>query len=95
VGGVRLVDPAADLAVALAMATSYDNRPAPPDVLFLGEIGLGGEIRPSGGVERRIAEAARLGFRRVYGSARSPAQVPGISVVGLEHFEQLVRALAA
>jgi DNA repair protein RadA/Sms len=93
--GVRLTEPGADLAVAAALLSSLYNRPAPADVIFLGEIGLGGEVRPSGGVERRIAEAARLGFRRVFGSSRSAAQVPGVSLVALDHVEQLVRALAA
>jgi DNA repair protein RadA/Sms len=93
--GVRLTEPSADLAVAAALLSSLYNRPAPADVIFLGEIGLGGEIRPSGAAERRLAEAARLGFRRVFGSARGMAQVPGVALVGLEHVEQLVRALAA
>jgi DNA repair protein RadA/Sms len=94
--GVRLTEPGADLAVAAALLSSLYNRPAPADVVFLGEIGLGGEIRPSGAIERRIAEAARLGFRRVFGSSRgTPPQVPGVSLVGLDHVEQLVRALAA
>jgi DNA repair protein RadA/Sms len=93
--GVRLSEPGADLAVAAALISSLYNRPAPRDVLFLGEIGLGGEIRPSGAIERRIAEAARLGFRRVFGSSRSGAQVAGVEMVGLDHVEQLVRALAA
>jgi DNA repair protein RadA/Sms len=93
--GVRLTEPGADLAVAAALLSSLYNRPAPADGIFLGEIGLGGEIRPSGAIERRIAEAARLGFRRVFGSSRSTSQVPGVSVVGLDHVEQLVRALAA
>ncbi len=94
-GGVRLSEPGADLAVAAALLSSLYNRPAPADVIFLGEIGLGGEIRPTAGVERRVQEAARLGFRRVYGSARSTLQVPGVSLVPLDHVEQLVRALAA
>jgi DNA repair protein RadA/Sms len=93
--GVRLTEPGADLAVAAALLSSLYNRPAPADVIFLGEIGLGGEIRPSGALERRIAEAGRLGFRRVFGSSRSSAQVPGVALVGLDHIEQLVRALAA
>jgi DNA repair protein RadA/Sms len=93
--GVRLNEPGADLAVAAALLSSLYNRPAPADVIFLGEIGLGGEIRPSGAVERRIAEAVRLGFHRVFGSSRSPVQVPGASLVGLDHVDQLVRALAA
>ena len=93
--GVRLTEPGADLAVAAALLSSLTNRPAPADVIFLGEIGLGGEIRPGGAIERRIAEAARLGFRRVFGSSRGPSQVAGVSIVGLDHVEQLVRALAA
>ena len=94
-GGVRVNEPGADLAVAAALLSSLFNRPAPPGVIFLGEIGLGGEIRPSGAVERRIAEAVRLGFARVFGSSRSRIQVPGASLVGLDHVDQLVQALAA
>ncbi|HET7601231.1 MAG TPA: DNA repair protein RadA [Gemmatimonadales bacterium] len=93
--GVRLSEPGADLAVAAALLSSLFNRPAPADVIFLGEVGLGGEIRPTGAVERRVAEAARLGFRRVFGSARSQLQVPGVSLVALDHVDELVRALAA
>jgi DNA repair protein RadA/Sms len=93
--GVRLNEPGADLAIAAALLSSLYNRPAPADVIFLGEIGLGGEIRPSGAVERRIAEAVRLGFHRVFGSSRSTVQVAGASLVGLDHVDQLVRALAA
>jgi DNA repair protein RadA/Sms len=93
--GVRLSEPGADLAVAAALLSSLYNRPAPADVIFLGEVGLGGEIRPTGAAERRVAEAARLGFRRVFGSARSRVEVPGVSLVALDHIDQLVRALAA
>ena len=93
--GVRLSEPGADLAVAAALLSSLYNRPTPADVIFLGEVGLGGEIRPTGGVDRRAVEAARLGFRRVFGSTRAAVQVPGISLVGLDHVDQLVRALAA
>ena len=93
--GVRLAEPGADLAVAAALVSSLYNRPAPADVIFVGEVGLGGEIRPSAAVERRVAEAARLGFRRVFGSARNTIKVPGMQLVPLEHIGQLVRALAA
>lgn len=93
--GVRLTEPGGDLAIAAALLSSLHNRPAPADALFLGEIGLGGEIRPSGAVERRITEALRLGFHRVFGSSRSTVQVPGVSLVGLDHVDQLVGALAA
>jgi DNA repair protein RadA/Sms len=93
--GVRLNEPGADLAVAAALLSSLYNRPAPADVIFLGEIGLGGEIRPSGAVERRIAEAVRLGFHRVFGTSRSTVHVPCSSLEWLDHVDQLVRALAA
>jgi DNA repair protein RadA/Sms len=93
--GVRLSEPGADLAVAAALLSSLYNRPTPADVIFLGEVGLGGEIRPTGGVDRRAVEAARLGFRRVFGSTRAAVQVPGMSLVGFDHVDQLVRALAA
>ena len=93
--GVRLSEPSADLAIAAALLSSVLNRPSPPDGLFLGEIGLGGEVRPIGGLERRLAEAARLGFRRVFTSGRTAVPIPGLSIVGLDHVEQLVRALAA
>jgi DNA repair protein RadA/Sms len=93
--GVRLNEPGADLVVASALVPPLYNPPTPADVVFLGEVGLGGEIRPSGAVERRIAEAVRLGFPRVFGSSRSTVQVPGASLVGLDHVDQLVQALAA
>ncbi len=70
-GGLRITEPAADLGVALAIASSLWNSPVGWDVVALGEVGLGGEIRRVPQVERRIGEAARLGLKRclVPGSA--------------------------
>jgi DNA repair protein RadA/Sms len=93
--GVRLSEPGSDLAVAAALLSSLANRAIPADALFLGEIGLGGEIRPSGGMERRCAEAGKLGFRRCFGSSRTKVTPAGITLVGLDHIDDLVRALAA
>jgi DNA repair protein RadA/Sms len=93
--GVRLNEPTSDLAVAAALVSSVLNRPSPPDALFLGELGLGGEIRPSGGIERRLAEAGRLGFRRVFVSGRTAGQAPGLTLVPLDRVDQLVAVLAA
>jgi DNA repair protein RadA/Sms len=62
VGGVRLTEPAADLAVALAVASAAADVPLPPRMVAVGEVGLAGELRPVGGVGRRLAEASRLGF---------------------------------
>ncbi|MEX2155890.1 MAG: DNA repair protein RadA [Gemmatimonadales bacterium] len=94
-GGVRLVEPSTDLAVLAALVSTVHDRPVPADALFLGEVGLGGEIRPVAGVERRLAEAARQGFRRVFLSARSRGAVSGIEVIGLEGIGELARRLAA
>jgi DNA repair protein RadA/Sms len=93
--GVRLTEPGADLAVAAALLSSMHDRPTPANALFLGELGLGGEIRPIGGLERRLAEAARLGFADAYGSSRAQPVVTGIRHRGLAHVDQLVRTLAA
>lgn len=63
-GGLRVTEPAADLAVALAIASSFYDRPLDPGTIFIGEVGLNGEIRRVPQVNRRIIEAARHGFRR-------------------------------
>ncbi|BDA50962.1 DNA repair protein RadA [Coccomyxa sp. Obi] len=65
VGGLTLTEPATDLAVALAVASSYFERPIGRDVAVIGEIGLGGELRPANHIERRVVEAAKLGFSTV------------------------------
>ncbi len=86
VGGVRLTEPAADLAVALSIASSVRDQAIPPGTLAIGEIGLAGEIRPVSGVTRRLAEAARLGFRRAYvpagvlGSGPVPSEIAVVEV---------------
>ena len=62
VGGVRIVEPAADLALALAIASAAKDRPLPLGMIALGEVGLSGEIRRVGGMGRRLGEAARQGY---------------------------------
>jgi DNA repair protein RadA/Sms len=95
VGGIRLAETAGDVAVAVALASSVFDRPVPGDAVFIGELGLGGELRPVGQVERRLAEAARMGFRTAYLSPRArPANVPqGIRVVDAEDVRSLVDAI--
>ena len=66
VGGVRLHEPAGDLAVTAALASSVFDRPVPADAVFIGEVGLGGEIRPVSQAERRLAEAAKMGMTTAY-----------------------------
>lgn len=64
VGGLQVEEPAADLAVALALTSSLRDRPMPADMAFVGEIGLSGEVRSVGQLEARLGEASRLGFKR-------------------------------
>src|SRR5690606_28285468 len=71
VGGIRLQEPAGDLAVAAALASSVYDRALPRDSVFVGEVGLGGEIRPVSQTERRLAEAANLGLHRAFVSERA------------------------
>lgn len=93
VGGVRIVETAGDLAVAAALASSVFDRELPGDAVFLGEVGLGGELRAVGQPERRLAEAARMGFRSACLPARAvPARPPeGIRLVPLDDVAGLVR----
>ncbi len=81
VGGVRVVEPGADLAVALALVSSVTGTPLPPDLVACGEIGLCGELRQVSQTGRRLAEAARLGFRRAIVPASAPAPPAGFEVL--------------
>ena len=80
VGGVRVVEPGADLALALALISSVTGVPVPPDLVACGEVGLCGEIRQVGQTGRRLAEAARLGFKRAVVPASAPEPPAGITV---------------
>jgi len=81
VGGVRVVEPAADLALALAIAGSHARRALGPATCAVGEVGLGGEVRPVNRMEQRVREAARLGYTRVLcAPMRRRVAAPGIEV---------------
>lgn len=85
-GGVKLEEPAIDLAVAVALASSYKDKPTNPQECFIGEIGLTGEIRRVNRIEQRINEAAKLGFTKVYAPKNSLTgiKVPKeITVIGV------------
>jgi len=75
VGGVKLSEPAADLAVALALASAASDTPLPKNLVAIGEVGLAGEVRRVTGVQRRLAEAARLGFTHALVPA-DPGRIP-------------------
>jgi DNA repair protein RadA/Sms len=85
VGGMRVQEPSVDLAIVAAIASSVVDKPLPAQAIFLGEVGLGGEVRPVSQVERRLAEAAKLGMTRAYLSDRAiPRRVSGdITLIGV------------
>lgn len=97
-GGLKVADPACDMAVVCAVLSSNFDFAIPADVCFAGEVGLSGEIRPVSQPDRRIAEAARLGFKRIYissfsrleGSAKAP---DGIKVIQVGDIPALVKSL--
>jgi DNA repair protein RadA/Sms len=95
VGGVRIQEPAADLAVLLAIVSSLTNRPLPAKLVAFGEVGLAGEIRPAPRGQERLREAAKLGFTHaMIPKANAPKQaIKGIEVIALERVEQAVSAL--
>jgi DNA repair protein RadA/Sms len=92
VGGARVTEPGADLAVALATASGGEDVPLLDHLVALGEVGLAGEIRPVVGLDRRLAEARRLGFTRavVPVGAVDPATVPGMRLLEAAHVAHAV-----
>jgi len=90
-GGVRINEPAGDLAVALAVASALLGKPISANTVVVGEIGLGGEMRGIGRLEQRLTEAARLGYRR----AIVPRSAPGIDGIESVKVHNLASALSA
>jgi DNA repair protein RadA/Sms len=82
--GVRLTEPAADLAVCLALVSAARDRQVPANLATFGEVGLGGEVRPVPQLPRRLAEASRLGFRRALVPAAGQPASLARDAVGLE-----------
>lgn len=91
VGGLRISEPAADLGVALAVASSYRNLPVAPDLAIMGEIGLSGELRSVHQIERRLHEAHKLGFKRVLlprASVKRKNVPPGLGIIGARSLKE-------
>jgi DNA repair protein RadA/Sms len=76
VGGLRIDEPSADLAAALAIISSVRDKPLPSDLVALGEIGLSGELRGVGQLEQRLREAAKLGFAKALVPRTNAARLP-------------------
>jgi len=94
IGGVRLTEPSVDLALALALASAKSETSLPSDLVAIGEVGLAGEIRRVGGVQRRLAEAQRLGFRRAIVPPGSDFVVPGGALSDVREAGDIRRAIA-
>ncbi len=92
-GGLRINEPAADLAVAGALLSSLTDTPVPDGVVLFGEVGLGGEVRPVGQTAARLKEAQKLGFTRVFAPGRQDSEPEPEVVSGIEMVE--IRTLAA
>ncbi|OWY40006.1 DNA repair protein RadA [Xenophilus sp. AP218F] len=92
VGGVKINEPAADLAIILAMVSSLRNKPLPEKLVVFGEVGLAGEVRPVTRGQERLKEAAKLGFTRaIVPSANKPRQeIEGLKVLAVDRLEQAV-----
>ena len=93
VGGVRLVEPAADLALALATAGGFSDRALPADLVVIGEVGLAGEVRRVAGVAPRLQEAARLGFTEALVPTGCGARVDGMRVREVADLQSALRSL--
>ncbi|MHB1613049.1 MAG: DNA repair protein RadA [Actinomycetes bacterium] len=93
VGGVRVAEPAADLAVVLAVASAAVDRALPAGLVAVGEVGLAGEVRPTRGVGRRLAEAARLGLRHALVPIDAGPVPEGMTVFPVSDLHDALRVL--
>jgi len=95
-GGVRVVEPAVDLAIVAAIASSFLDKPVPERTLVMGEVGLTGEVRAIGQAENRIAEAHKMGFTRCvlpHGNLKRLVRVAGMDVAGVRTVVEAVEAV--
>jgi DNA repair protein RadA/Sms len=95
VGGVKITEPAADLAVLLAIQSSMRNRPLPRGLVVFGEVGLAGEIRPAPRGQERLREAAKLGFSlAMIPKANAPRQpIEGMAIIAVERIDDAFNKL--
>jgi DNA repair protein RadA/Sms len=93
VGGMRLTDPSSDLAVALAIASACTDLPMPANAVAIGEVGLAGDLRRVTGMDRRLAEAARLGFNCAVVPAGVTAVPAGLRALPADDIQAALRVL--
>ena len=92
-GGLKIAEPAADLGVALAIASSFRSVPMPGDVAAIGEVGLSGEIRRAPQTDRRVKEAVRLGFRKCLVPGNTDDRADGIEALHYQRVDTLAQAI--
>jgi DNA repair protein RadA/Sms len=95
VGGVKITEPGADLAVLLAIVSSLKNKPLPEKLVVFGEVGLAGEVRPVQRGQERLKEAAKLGFTQaIIPKANAPKQkIAGMEIIAVERVEEAVERM--
>ena len=91
VGGMKMSEPAADLALALAVASAAKGLALPSDLVAIGEVGLAGEIRKVSGVDRRLQEAFRLGFKRALVPSGSETKIAGMEIFEVSRLDQALK----
>ncbi len=91
-GGLRISEPAADLAAAAALVSSALDAPLPQDCVVFGEVSLSGEVRPVGRMEARLKEAAKLGFSRAL-AAQAASEASSLQVIGVSKLADAVRRI--
>jgi DNA repair protein RadA/Sms len=95
-GGLKVVEPAADLGIALAVASAFKDTPAPADTIVFGELGLGGEIRFVSFAERRLKEASRLGFKKaLVPPGAGKTKITGIDIIEVSSLKDAISRLKA
>jgi DNA repair protein RadA/Sms len=95
-GGLKVNEPAADIAVAAALVSSLTGKPLPADAVFFGEVSLSGGIRPVAHAPLRLREAAKLGFKSAYcGKVNSADRAGGIDIAEFAHLPDLVARIAS
>ena len=97
IGGLKVNEPACDLAMAVAIISNLKNKPVPPDMVILGEVGLTGNIRSIPRIEQRIAEAKKLGFKQFIIPAGNVKQLKGIqegiSIQGVTSIQEVMKSI--
>ncbi|MCH9624997.1 MAG: DNA repair protein RadA [Chlamydiales bacterium] len=92
-GGLKIVEPAIDLGIVLAVASSLTNRQVDPDTVIIGEVGLGGEVRSVGRIQERLKEALHMGFKKALVPKKSELPDLAIEIIGIERVEEAIQAI--